>query len=140
MGRVNTALMIANAVVFLLQSTWGDALADLALWPLGTEEASGGVVAFHVWQLVTSAFMHADFTHLLVNMFPLWMFGRDLERLLGSRRYLALYGAAVLTASLTQLVVVSVQGDIVPTVGASGGVFGILLAFGMLFPSGGSCS
>jgi membrane associated rhomboid family serine protease len=67
-------------------------------------------------------------------MFGLWMFGRDCERVLGARRYLALYFGAVLTASLTQLVVSSLAGADYPTVGASGGVFGVLLAFGMLFP------
>jgi membrane associated rhomboid family serine protease len=64
------------------------------------------------------------------------MFGRELEAVLGSRRFAVLYFVAVLTAALTQLVVVSVgpDGPPYPTVGASGGVFGLLLAFGRLFP------
>jgi membrane associated rhomboid family serine protease len=137
MGRVNTILIAANAAVFLLQGMADDRLLlDWALWPIGDYAyvEARRIVGFHAWQLLTSAFLHGDLAHLVLNMFPLYMFGRDLERVLGSRRYLALYGAAVLTASLTQLAVVTVSGDVYPTVGASGGVFGVLLAFGMLFP------
>ncbi len=139
MGPVTRALLIANALVFFLQS--GDAgalLANFALWPVGSYALPelGATVGFQPWQLVTYSFLHANFTHLALNMFALWMFGRDVERYLGSQRFLAMYAAAVLTAAITQLVVVSsaIGGSPAPTVGASGGVFGVLLAFGMLFP------
>jgi membrane associated rhomboid family serine protease len=92
-------------------------------------------VGFHFWQLITSAFLHGSPTHLFLNMLALWMFGRDVERVLGTQGYLSLYAAAVLSGSIAQLAVVSMSdGPIYPTVGASGGVFGILLAFGMFFP------
>jgi len=84
---------------------------------------------------VTSAFLHANLVHLFLNMLALRIFGRDVEQALGARRYLELYFAAVLSAAVVQLVVVSAAGGApFPTVGASGGIFGILLAFGVLFP------
>ena len=97
------------------------------LWPL----ASG---AFMPWQVVTYAFLHGDFTHLLFNMLGLWMFGSELERVWGQRRYLEFLLASVLAAAATQLLISAVAGWGNPTVGASGGLFGLLLAFGMMFP------
>jgi membrane associated rhomboid family serine protease len=135
---VNGGLILANILVFLLQLQAPDSLlGTYALWPLGAHEQSviGRIVGFAPWQLVSSAFLHGSTSHLLLNMFALWMFGRDCERLLGSGRYLILYFASVLSASLTQLAVASLAGTVYPTVGASGGVFGILLAFAMLFPT-----
>jgi membrane associated rhomboid family serine protease len=89
-----------------------------------------------VWQLITCGFLHANFLHLAINMYALWMFGSDVERTIGSRHYLTLYFASLLSSSATQLLVVSMMTSIgiYPTVGASGAIFGILLAFGMLFP------
>lgn len=133
------ALIVANVAVFFLQSSLGDSLIiNFALWPIGsyTDFASGITVGFQPWQLVTYAFLHGGTTHLLLNMFALYMFGRDIELALGTRRFLWLYFASVLTAGIVQLLVVTagIKEGIVPTVGASGGVFGVLLAFGVLFP------
>jgi membrane associated rhomboid family serine protease len=120
-------LIGANIAGFLLEVVGGDPLVGLlALYPLG-----GG---FMPWQLVSYAFVHANVTHLAFNMFGLWMFGRELEMLLGRRVLLRLYFASVLTAAATQLLVTAVTGGVYPTVGASGGVFGLLLAYGVLFP------
>lgn len=120
-------LLTANIVGFLLELGGGDSLVGaLALWPVG-----GG---FMPWQLVSYAFMHAGITHLAFNMFGLWMFGRELEMLLGRRVFLRLYFASVLSAAATQLLMTTLSGGAYPTVGASGGVFGLLLAYGMLFP------
>lgn len=83
---------------------------------------------------MTYAFLHGGLAHLFLNMFALWMFGRDVEQALGSRHYAILYFAAVLSAACVQLLVVSSSGRFYPTVGASGGVFGVLLAFAYLFP------
>ena len=138
MGPATRLLIAANVAVFALQNVLGDSLVlNFALWPLGRFPVSGlqTEVGFHFWQLITSAFLHGSFTHLLLNMLALWMFGRDIEVILGTRGYLSLYTAAVLSGSVAQLIVVSMSdGPIYPTVGASGGVFGILLAFGMFFP------
>lgn len=138
-------LLIINGLVFLAQmippldyylQVYG------ALWPAGTPEVLGGglVPQFYPWQLVTSAFMHGGFGHILFNMFGLWMFGGAIERAMGSKRFLWFYLACVLGASLLQLTVTSWPfwtGDIVrpvPTVGASGGVLGVLAAFGLMYP------
>lgn len=138
MPPITRILIFANVAVYLLQGIYGDALiAAFALWPLGRYPVPelGITVGFQPWQLLTSSLLHGNFLHLFLNMFALYMFGRDVELALGSRRYLWLYLAAVLTSALVQLAVVSAPGTPPhPTLGASGGVFGILLAFGMMFP------
>lgn len=140
MHPITTALILVNVVVFALQGVLGDALIlEFALWPLGPRSRFADpteVAPFQAWQLVTSSFLHGSPSHLFLNMFALWMFGRDVEQVLGSWRYLQLYLASVVTAAVVQLAVVSfsANGNPYPTLGASGGVFGILLAFGAMFP------
>lgn len=130
---VTQILIAANIAVYLLQTMRPDALLlDYALWPLG---GGRGGEDFHAWQLVTSAFLHGGTAHLALNMLALWMFGGPVEQRIGTPRYIKLYAAAVLAAGLLQLAIVSFSsGPAYPTVGASGGVFGLLLAFGWLFP------
>ena len=125
-------LLIVNVAAFFLEdllrlATGVSFQAWLALWPL----ANG----FLPWQVVTYAFLHGDIVHLLFNMFALWMFGSELERLWGEQRYIRFYAASVLAAAATQLVVTAASGSPFPTVGASGGVYGLLLGFGMMFPN-----
>jgi rhomboid family protein len=139
MGPVTFALLLANVVAFgIEQRLEGTVVANFALWPIGRYLVPDmpQPVGFHYWQLLTSSFLHANTMHIFLNMFALWMFGRDVERTLGSRRYLVLYFAAVLTAGLVQLLVVSstLGPEVFPTLGASGGVFGVLLAFAYLYP------
>ncbi len=137
MPPVTQALIIINVVGFLLQMATGNQLlGPFALWPLGSPGMPGLDTAyrFQVWQLVTYGFLHGSLMHLLFNMLALFMFGSDIERVWGSRRYLIYYFVCVVTAGITQLIVGSVSGSPYPTIGASGGVFGLLLAFGMLFP------
>lgn len=108
----------------------------LALWPLGTPFAN--VPDFWPWQLVTYSFLHGGFGHIFFNMFALWMFGVQIENTWGTRRFAIFYFVCVIGAGLVQLVVATMaaaNGTPYPTVGASGGVFGILLAFGMMFPN-----
>jgi len=135
---VTWALILANTVIFIAQLAASTALVlNFALWPLGASPALGPdapVATFQPWQLVTYSFLHGSFTHLFLNMLALFMFGSDIERLFGPRRYLAYYFAAVLAAGVTQLVVSALTGSYYPTVGASGGVFGLLLAYGIYFP------
>lgn len=129
------SLVAANVVIFLLQSVTKGALdVPLALWPL---QPIDGESYFHVWQIVTYAFLHStdNVAHLLFNMLGLWMFGAEIERYVGPGRVLACYFASVITAALTQLFVPILLGSPpAPTIGASGGVFGLLLAYALLFP------
>jgi len=131
---VNKALILANIAVFVLQYLLGNLLnAWFALWP--PQAAQFGYPAFRPWQLLTYGFMHGGLAHLFFNMFALFMFGSDLERLFGSQRYLIYYLFCVVGAALMHLIVVSASSmPPLPTVGASGGVFGLLLAFGMAYP------
>jgi membrane associated rhomboid family serine protease len=99
-----------------------------ALWPL----QSG---LFWPWQMLSYGFLHGDLLHLSFNMLGLWMFGSELERLWGRHRYWQFLLASLLAAAVTQLLVTWLTGSMVPTVGASGALFGLLLAFGMLFPN-----
>ena len=121
------ALMLACTAIFLVQQ-----LVFLsgvfALWPI----ASGN---FLPWQVVTYAFLHGGIGHLFFNMLGLWMFGSELERLWGQRRYWQFLLAGVLTAAMAQLIITALTGSRVPTVGASGALYALLLAFGMLFPN-----
>jgi len=122
------ALLLANVAIFFLGQLLGPGLlSTFALWPIGAE--------FRPWQIVTYAFLHANFNHLFFNMLGLWMFGTELEHVWGQRRFVVFYFASVLAAALTQMAVNLVMGGGGPTVGASGGLFGLLLAFAMLFPN-----
>jgi membrane associated rhomboid family serine protease len=121
-------LIVANCVAFLFELGGGAAtVAVFALWPL-----HGG---FMPWQLFSYAFLHASLLHLAVNMFGLWMFGRELASRLGAVRFLRLYGVSVLSAGAMQVLVTSLADSVYPTVGASGGVFGLLLAYALFFPN-----
>ena len=146
MPRYNTllppvvqALLVLNVGMYLLELYTGGRLINaLALWPL---PASGppvfGVPRFQLWQLVTYSFLHGGIMHLLLNMYALWLFGSRMEGVWGSTAFTLYYFVCVIGAGLVQLVVstMAVEGGIYPTVGASGGVFGLLLAFALAFPN-----
>jgi membrane associated rhomboid family serine protease len=122
------SLLIVTIASFFLQNAAGvQMITNFALWPL-----SG---PFMPWQVLSYAFLHGNMMHLLFNMYGLWMFGRELEALLGRREFYQLYFASVLAAGLMQLLVTTATGGMYPTVGASGGVFGLLLAYAMFFPN-----
>lgn len=124
---VTQSIIIVNVLVYLLEMTVGSNLiSSLALWPLGPE--------FLPWQLLTYAFLHGSVTHILFNMFGVYMFGADMERVWGGRRYLTFYLVCAVSAALMQLLVTSLTGAYYPTIGASGAVFGLLLAFALTFP------
>jgi len=140
------ALLIINGLVFVLQQVNVPFMRYFfALWPLGDEFRGTYeqflaywprvAAPFEPWQLLTYGFMHGDLMHIAFNMFGLWMFGQDLERLWGSQRFLIYYIVCVIGAGFVQLTVAGIQGDLYPTVGASGGLFGLLLAFGLTFPN-----
>lgn len=122
-------LLIINCIVFLaqwvLEGSGQSAITSLcalnALW----------TGRFHGWQLITYMFMHGGLDHLLFNMFALWMFGSVLENYWGWKRFLFYYMVCGIGAGLINLLV---PGWAL-TVGASGAIYGLLLAFGMTFPN-----
>jgi len=127
---VTRALILVNAALFVLELLTGNRLIGLfGLWPLGSP-------LFRPWQLLTYGFLHdpTNFLHLFLNMFALYMFGRSLESYWGARRFLIYYLVCVLAAGLTQLAVTTGMPQAGSTIGASGGVFGVLLAFAWFFP------
>ncbi len=126
-------LLWINVLVYLVDTQLEGRLTQvLGLWPLGSD--SVGAPGFYPWQLFTYAFLHAGATHIFFNMFGLVMFGADVERVWGRRRFLTYYITCALAAGVTQLLYAWLTGTIDVTVGASGAVFGILLAFALLFP------
>ncbi|HCR48293.1 MAG TPA: rhomboid family intramembrane serine protease [Rhodothermales bacterium] len=138
-------LLILNGLVYFAQITFsgmGGPISFiekyLALWPLDAHLA--GNVSFYPWQLVSYAFLHGGLFHLILNMYALWMFGAHIESAWGPRRFALYYFVCVVGAAVAQLSVSWYEihwldlRHIAPTVGASGGVFGILLAFGMMYP------
>ena len=134
-------IILATIGVFILQQVAGPTfLVWFALWPWGPAQpmqSGHGIVmvGFHIWQLITYGFLHGGIAHIFFNMFALFIFGGAIEMAFGRNRYLFYYFTCIVTAALTHLLVVYFfTGGFYPTIGASGGVFGILLAFGMLFP------
>jgi len=132
---VTRALLIANVGIFVVQMLTGELLIGVfALWPLDTGHNTG-FPPFHLWQLLSYGFLHGTPQHLFFNMLALYMFGTEVERLLGSRHFLTYYLVCVIGAALTQLGVMAAMSSTPGyTVGASGGVFGLLLAFGIAYP------
>jgi len=130
MPPITLALILLNVFVYMLELVSGpEIIRVFGLWPPG----SGG--AFHLWQLVTYSFLHGSIAHLGFNMFAVWMFGAELERRWDHLRYLLTYLLSVVVAAMTQIVV---SGYFLHSshavIGASGGVFGLLLAYALYFP------
>ena len=125
------ALLVANGLMFAMQQVISPAVwGGLALWSLDSPNPQ-----FMPWQLVTYGFLHGDVAHIAFNMFGLWMFGRDLEHFMGPRRFITYFLTCVVGAGIVQLIVAKMMGASYPTIGASGGVFGILLAYGLTYPN-----
>ena len=133
MPPVTTALIVANGAIFLLEGIAPGIMTPFALWPLAAS-ASGVGASFGPWQLLTYAFLHGGLVHLVFNMFALYMFGGAIEQVFGPRRYLIYYLVCVVSAAVSQLIVSAMMGGVYPTIGASGGVFGLLLAYAIYFP------
>ncbi len=124
-------LIIINVVVFLLQGLLGgELLRWFALWPGDWVGAIGAP-----WSLVSYSFLHGGLTHLLLNMFALWMFGSDLERVWGAKRFALCYFLGVVVGALAQIFVVAAFGaSDAPVIGASAGVFALLAGYALVFP------
>ena len=121
---ISIGIIIACVATFLMQNI----SAKLALWPLFSDY-------FYPWQLFSYGFLHGGFNHLFFNMFAIWMFGQPVERMWGSRKFAQYYLVCLLGAGLIQLLVQYTSDSIYPTIGASGAVFGLLLAYGVMWPN-----
>lgn len=142
---VTRALLIANVLIFLLQQVAGDwliahfALWPVASWPIDAVRLPDGSMlqGFEPWQLVSYGFLHGGLPHIAFNMLALWMFGVPVEQAFGTKRYTFFYFVCVIGAALAQLATIHFfkPYDFYPTLGASGGVFGIMLAYAMIYPS-----
>ncbi len=133
---VTRALIFLNVLMFAGERLLGDGLTlRLALWPLQSAPFADTLMSFQPWQLLTYGFLHAGIWHLFVNMFAVYMFGGQLEILWGPKRFLNLYLLSVIAAGASQLLLAGlIAQEPYPTIGASGGVFGLLLAYAMYFP------
>jgi membrane associated rhomboid family serine protease len=129
-------LIAANVAVYVVEGPPGGPVMTLfALQPFAPDV--DGQSYFHFWQIVTYAFLHdpRNVAHIGFNMLGVYMFGAEIERYAGPWRLLACYFASVVTAGLAQLLVPPLLGSPPGSaIGASGGVFGLLLAFAMMFP------
>jgi membrane associated rhomboid family serine protease len=122
-------LIAVNVLVFLLTFVSGRAGAYLALIPAYVLQANAW------WQIVTYMFVHANFWHIFLNMFTLFMFGVQLERRMGSGEFLVFYLVSGIGAGLATVLINTATGQgMVPVVGASGAIFAVLLGFASFFP------
>lgn len=124
-------LLIINVLAYLATTVFEMRGINLNIW--------GGLhfflsPYFHLFQFITYQFLHGSFTHLFFNMFALWMFGCVIERVWGPKKFLIYYLVCGIGAGLCQEVVQFLMGSYSLTIGASGAVYAILLAFGMTFP------
>jgi rhomboid family protein len=132
------SLLIINGIVFLIQMLGqnlliGDTTLEqyiikyFALIPIG--------YGFLPWQLITYQFMHGGIMHIALNMFALWMFGIEIENIWGSKKFLFFYLMCGVAAGISQLIFPPLFNEpLAATIGASGAIFGVLIAFGMMFP------
>lgn len=131
MPPITFTLILLNVLIYALGIATGPEIVHVfGLWPPG----SGG--PFHVWQLITYSFLHGSLLHLGFNMIAIWMFGSALETRWNDLRYLLTYLLSVVVAAMTQIAIsgyfMNASG---PVIGASGGVFGLLLAYALYFPN-----
>jgi len=134
-------LLIINVAIFFIQKIFesisfsgvpGQFILNhyFALNPLVGIESN-----FQIWQLFTYQFMHGDFMHIFFNMLMLWMFGNEIENIMGSKKFLVFYLVSGLGAGVLQLVGTPILSDNFGyTIGASGAVYGVMIAFAMFFP------
>lgn len=133
-------LLIINVAVFFIQLLASNLLVGgkplwyvLNMW-FALNPLSPGF-NFQIWQLITYQFMHGGFSHIFFNMLMLWMFGMEIENYWGSKKFLIYYLLCGVVAGLFQLFISPLLGDSPAfTIGASGAVYGVLIAFALMFP------
>ena len=128
-SNVTLTLIIVNIIVFILRYISPILIAYLALTPILV------IKRMFIWQIITYMFVHANLTHIFLNMLALFIFGVPLERRLGSREFLLFYLIIGTSAGILTLIVNWYTGMfMIPVVGASGAIYGLLLAYAILFP------
>jgi membrane associated rhomboid family serine protease len=128
-------LLIVNTAIFVVQYLFARSLGS-AMITLFSLYAAGVVKGLYIWQIFTYMFLHGGIGHLFFNMLTLWFFGPQLERDWGTRRFLKYYFLCGMAAGVTVLLVNLALGDwVTPTIGASGAIYGVLVAFGVLYPN-----
>ncbi len=128
-------LIISNSAVFLLMWLLGSTDIVRVFAGLFSLVPADVVRRFYVWQLVTYLFLHGGFFHILFNMLALWFFGKDLEDIWGTRRFLQFYFFCGVGAGVFVVLGNYLFGNpLVPTIGASGAIYGILLVCAVMWP------
>lgn len=139
-------LIVINVVVFLVQSLfeniqfggypgWYILNRYFALNPLTGLDPIGQPFNFQIWQVISYQFMHGGFSHIFFNMFMLWMFGNEIENIMGSKKFLIFYLLSGIGAALFQVILgPMLSNQLAFTIGASGAVYGVMIAFAMFFP------
>jgi membrane associated rhomboid family serine protease len=127
-------LLIANVAMFLLWYLGGEPVQRNLLLLALTPTLVVHSFPFFIWQLFTYMFLHGSIGHLLFNMLALWMFGTPLEQDWGTRRFLKFYFICGVGAGVCDTLVNVALGHQTHTIGASGALYGLLLAFGLLYP------
>lgn len=140
------SLVIINVVIFIIQhlmlsifTIGGVPLDKVVIYYFALQpffDGSGIIPdnSFYIWQLITYQFLHANFWHIFFNLFVLWMFGTELEDEWGPGKFLTFYLLSGIGAAIAHLLISPMLGTIAPTVGASGAIYGILIAFGLSYP------
>jgi|688.fasta_scaffold70678_5 membrane associated rhomboid family serine protease len=130
---VNVGIFLTDSLVLELLSFRGMSLAGLLSEYFALQPLQSG--SFFPWQLISYQFLHAGFSHIFFNLFALWMFGAELEQVMGSRRFIVFYLLSGIGGGIVHLGMQLLPGmEGAPTVGASGAIMGVLLAFGFTFP------
>ena len=139
-------IIIINVVVFLIQMLfenisfgnypgWYAINRYFALNPLFGLDPAGQEFNFQIWQIFSYQFMHGGFSHIFWNMLMLWMFGNEIENILGSKKFLFFYLLSGVGAAVFQLFLAPMlSSHLAFTIGASGAVYGVMIAFALFFP------
>ncbi len=130
---VTRGIIVVNVVVFLLQQVSRDQAFTLLDWFAASVDGT-----FHhmrLWQLLTATFLHGGLYHILGNMYFLWIVGREMESIHGSRDFLAFYLSAAVLSTLAWLLIQDYNGNPAPMIGASGAVFAVVTLYTLYYPT-----
>jgi membrane associated rhomboid family serine protease len=125
-------IIFVNAIIFFIKylniNLYSYLTANFAL------HAYDVIYRFQIWQLVTYMFLHGGFWHIFFNMFVFWMFGVELEREWGSKEFLKYYLICGIGAGLVNIILTSKDPGYIGTVGASGAIYGVMVAYALYYP------